>query len=186
MVSGSHSKVLSLTSCASDQFTCNDGLCQAPPAAADTAGDTAPDTAADGEAVPQGGSWAGGYLYVISGFGLHPLGGRDTVRVTFGSPGFSLGCRIVDVSYDYISCLVPDFMRYKGEATKMVVPVTVNLGYDQQEPIKELELMSYTYDDAMTAEAATMTPATITTSETITVGGARFGSAVRVFLRDAF
>ena len=27
LISGSHSKVLSLTSCASHQFTCNDGLC---------------------------------------------------------------------------------------------------------------------------------------------------------------
>ena len=159
-------------------YSCDDGLCVADDVQADL------DVESDGQAAPDGGSWAGGYLYVISGFGLSPFGGKDTVRVTFGEPGYSMGCTIVDVAFDYISCLVPDFTNYKGDSTRKVVPVTVNLGYDQKEPLKELEQLSYTYDDALTSSADSMTPVQITTSEAITVGGSNFGSEVRVFLRD--
>ena len=134
-------------------YSCEDGLCVAD----EVQGDIELDVESDGVAVPDGGSWAGGYLYIISGFGLSPFGGKDTVRVTFGEPGYSMSCAIVDVAFDYISCLVPDFTSFKGDFTRKVVPVTVNLGYDQKEPVKELDQLSYTYDDALTASADSMT-----------------------------
>ena len=87
-------------------YTCEDGLCAAAAAPADLM------IEADAESVPEGGSWAGGYLYVVSGFGLVPFGGLETVTVTFGEAPYSMACAIVDVSFDYISCLVPDFTKY--------------------------------------------------------------------------
>ena len=42
------------------------------------------------------GSWAGGSLYVLSGSGLVPYGGQDTVFVTFGEAPYSLGCTTVE------------------------------------------------------------------------------------------
>ena len=132
----------------------------------------------------ESGSWAGGNLYVLSGSGLVPFGGQATVFVTFGEAPYSMGCTIVEVAFDYISCMVPDFTSYKGDLTEKTVPVTVNLGYDQVAPILENGNITYTYDDSMTASATAMSPSAISTSETITISGENFGSSARVFLRS--
>jgi hypothetical protein len=139
---------------------------------------------AEGENVPEGGSLAGGYLYVVSGFGLVPFGGLETVTVTFGEYPYSMACAIVDISFDYISCLVPDFSQYKGSDTKKIVPVSIYLGYDQLTPVLELEQMTYTFDDDLTPSASSLSPNTITTSELISIGGTNFGTSIQIFLRN--
>merc|ERR1712106_1067281 len=130
------------------------------------------------------GSWAGGNFFVLSGSGLVPFGGQATVFVTFGEAPYSMGCTIVEVSFDYISCMVPDFSTYKsGQASKQV-PVAINLGYDQVSPILDNGNVTYTYDDALTASAETMTPSAVSSSEAVVIGGSNFGASVKVFLRN--
>merc|ERR1712106_1198644 len=130
------------------------------------------------------GSWAGGNLFVLSGSGLVPFGGQATVFVTFGEAPYSMGCTIVEVSFDYISCMVPDFSTYKsGQASKQV-PVAINLGYDQVSPILDNGNVTYTYDDALTASAETMTPSAVSSSEAVVIEGSNFGASVKVFLRN--
>ena len=87
-----------------------------------------------GKSVSTGGSWAGGYLYILAGAGMVPDGGSDTVTVTFGEYPFGKSCAIVETTFEYISCLVPDFTSLKGSDTSKVVPVKINLGYDQLAP----------------------------------------------------
>merc|ERR1712106_837006 len=130
------------------------------------------------------GSWAGGNLFVLSGSSLVPFGGQATVFVTFGEAPYSMGCTSVEVAFDYISCMVPDFSTYKsGQASKQV-PVAINLGYDQVSPILDNGNVTYTYDDALTASAETMTPSAVSSSEAVVIGGSNFGASVKVFLRN--
>eukprot|EP00090_Calanus_glacialis_P017096 TRINITY_DN2671_c0_g1_i4.p1 TRINITY_DN2671_c0_g1~~TRINITY_DN2671_c0_g1_i4.p1 ORF type:complete len:4502 (+),score=1148.36 TRINITY_DN2671_c0_g1_i4:1085-13507(+) len=130
------------------------------------------------------GSWAGGNLFVLSGSGLVPFGGEATVFVTFGEAPYSMGCTIVEVAFDYISCMVPDFSTYKsGQAIKQV-PVAINLGYDQVSPILENGNITYTYDDALTASAEAMSPTAVSSSEPVVIEGSNFGASVKVFLRN--
>merc|ERR1719483_1010979 len=130
------------------------------------------------------GSWAGGNLFVLSGSGLVPFGGQATVFVTFGEAPYSMGCSIIEVAFDYISCIVPDFSTYKsGQASKQV-SVAINLGYDQVSPILDNGNVTYTYDDALTASAETMTPSAVSSSEAVVIEGSNFGASVKVFLRN--
>jgi len=135
------------------------------------------------------GSWAGGNLFILSGSGLVPFGGEATVFVTFGEAPYSMGCTIVEVAFDYISCMVPDFSTYKSGLSTKQVPVTVNLGYDQVEPFLENSArngggnITYTYDDALTASADSMSPSTVSSSEDVVIEGSNFGDSVKVYLR---
>merc|ERR1712106_551167 len=130
------------------------------------------------------GSWAGGNLFVLSGSGLVPFGGEATVFVTFGEAPYSMGCTIVEVAFDYISCMVPDFSTYKASQTSKEVPVVVTLGYDQVSPILENGNITYTYDEALTASAETMSPTAVSSSESVVIEGSNFGASVKVFLRN--
>ena len=62
--------------------------------------------------------------------------------------------------------------------------MSIYLGYDQLTPVLELEQMTYTFDDNLTPSASTLVPATITTSEVISIGGTNFGNSVKIFLRN--
>ena len=133
------------------------------------------------------GSWAGGNLFVLSGSGLLPFGGQQTVMITFGAAPYSLGCTVTDVQFDYISCIIPDFTTYQsGNQTTKEVPVTVGLGYDQTAPVYLAGNLTYTYDQALTSSADSMSPTTVSSSETVVVEGSNFGdgSTVKVFLRN--
>ena len=127
------------------------------------------------------GSWAGGALYVLSGSGLMPFGGKDTVFVTFDN---TMGCSIVDVQFDYISCLVPDYSAYKGALTSKEVSVTVNLGYDQFSPSSSSGNLTFTYDDALTASADSLSTSSVSSSTSVTVSGSNFGTSAKVYLRS--
>ena len=127
------------------------------------------------------GSWAGGALYVLSGSGLMPFGGKDTVFVTFDN---TMGCTIVDVQFDYISCLVPDYSAYKGALTSKEVSVTVNLGYDQFSPSSSSGNLTFTYDDALTATADSLSTSSVLSSTSVTVSGSNFGASAKVYLRS--
>ena len=153
------------------------------------------------------GSWAGGNIFVLTGSGLIPEGGSDTVLVTFGDfPSFS--CSILDVSFDSISCVVPDFSSNKGSKTSMSVPVTLSMGYDSYNPFStgedaqtvnsiqspfgvlqqmstSLQELSYQYTDSLTSTASTMDVSSAVASDVVTVTGNNFGNLVKVFLQKA-
>ena len=57
---------------------------------------------------------------MVSGSGLAPFGGQDTVFVKFGKAPYSMGCTIVNFAFDYISCIVPVFSTYKSDRAMML------------------------------------------------------------------
>lgn len=57
---------------------------------------------------------------MLSGSGLAPFGGQDTVFVKFGKAPYSMGCTIVNFAFDYISCIVPVFSTYKSDRAMML------------------------------------------------------------------
>ena len=128
------------------------------------------------------GSWAGGSLYVLSGSGLLPYGGQETVFVTFAG---TMGCTIVEVKFDYISCLVPDYSAYKAvNMTSKEVSVVVNMGYDQFSPSYDSGNLTFTFDDALTGTADTISTSSVGTAESVTITGSNLGTSAKVYLRS--
>ena len=128
------------------------------------------------------GSWAGGSLLVLSGSGLMPFGGQDTVFVTFGN---TMGCTIVEVKFDYISCLVPDFSAYQAvNMTTKEVSVVVNMGYDQFSPSYDAGNLTFTFDDALTGTAEALSTSSVGTADSVTITGSNLGTSAKVYLRS--
>merc|ERR1711915_771109 len=132
------------------------------------------------------GSWAGGSLFVLSGSGLTPRGGKEAVYVIFGEVGAQKSCAIVDVKYDYISCLVPDFLDLKGVESDMEVPITIEMGYHSENPVVASPL-KYTFKESLLATADTMSPTQVTANTPVTITGTNFGTNaanIKVFARS--
>jgi hypothetical protein len=121
---------------------------------------------------------------VMTGSGLVPHGGPEAVLITFGEGWGAAACTIIDVKFDYISCLVPDYSGNKGPNTETTVTVDVKMGYDGLPPIIAGETIEYTFTDAMTASADSMAPNTVSSVEDVVIEGTNFGAGVKVFLRD--
>jgi hypothetical protein len=133
------------------------------------------------------GSWAGGSLLVLSGSGLIPRGGSEAILVIFGEEGGSQkSCAIVDIAFDYISCLVPDFTDLKGAQTDLEVPVTLQMGYQSEAPTIASPL-KFNYRESLLATADSMSPGAVSGNTEITVTGTNFGSTasdIQVFAQN--
>ena len=128
------------------------------------------------------GSWAGGNILILSGSGLIPEGGQDTVFVTFGEYPYSMGCAIVEVTFDNISCVVPDFSAFKGSKTSETVQVSIALGYNSFSPIIP-EQISYEFKDSLTSSALSMDSSTVVVNDEVQITGSNFNGQVKVYLR---
>ena len=123
------------------------------------------------------GSWAGGSILVLSGTGLIPQGGAQATLVIFGDETIGQkSCAIVDIAFDYISCLVPDFTDIKGAQTDLVVPVSLQMGYLSEAPTMESNL-TFTFRESLMASADVMQPTTVEGTTEITITGTNFGSS---------
>ena len=130
------------------------------------------------------GSWAGGNIYTLTGSGLIPEGGSETVFVTFGDQPYAMGCSIIDVSYTTINCMVPDFTAYKSDQSSKSVNVTVEMGYDSFTPESMVQL-EYEYSDALTSSSNSIDVSSVVANDVVTVSGENFGDNVKVFLTKA-
>ena len=132
------------------------------------------------------GSWAGGSIFVLSGSGLIPQGGAEATLVIFGDETIGQkSCAIVDIAFDYISCLVPDFTDIKGGQTDMVVPVSLQMGYLSEAPTMDSNL-TFTFRESLMATADAMQPTTVEGTTEITITGTNFGSStdeIQIFAR---
>ena len=131
------------------------------------------------------GSWAGGNILTLSGSALIPDGGKDTVTITFGEYPYALGCSVLDVTFNSISCVVPDFSDHKADKTSMSVDITISLGYDAFTPEIVSGQLSYEYSDELTSTALSMDASSAVASDVVTVTGENFGGSVKVFLKKA-
>merc|ERR1719410_1560997 len=95
-----------------------------------------------------------------------------------------MGCTIVDVKFDYISCLVPDYSAYRVvNMTTKEASVVVNMGYDQFSPSYDSGNLTFTFDDALTGSAEAMSVSSVETGDSVTVTGSNLGSAAKVYLK---
>merc|ERR1719483_104165 len=121
------------------------------------------------------GSWAGGSIVTLSGTGLVPRGGKEAILVIFGEVGSQKSCAIVEVQYDYISCLVPDFLDLQGIQTDLDVPISIEMGYQSENPVTASPL-TYKFKTSLLATADLMTPTQVTASTPVTVTGTNLGT----------
>ena len=129
------------------------------------------------------GSWAGGSLFVLTGSGLIPRGGKEAVLVIFGEEGSQKSCAIVDIAYDYISCLVPDFTASQDELT---VPISLQMGYSSQVP-EMAAALTFTFKSSLISTADSMSPTTVQGATDITITGTKLGSSttnIQVFAQS--
>ena len=82
----------------------------------------------------------------------------------------------MDIAFDYISCLVPDFTDIKGAQTELVVPVSLQMGYLSEAPTMESNL-TFTFRESLMATADVMQPTTVEGTTEITITGTNFGSS---------
>ena len=123
------------------------------------------------------GSWAGGSILVLSGSGLIPQGGAKATLVIFGDQtSGQKSCAIVDIAFDSISCLVPDFTDMKGGQTDLTVPVALQMGYLSEAPTMESNV-TFTFKESLMATADAMQPTTVEGATEITITGTNFGSS---------
>ena len=132
------------------------------------------------------GSWAGGSIIILSGSGLIPRGGAQATLVIFGDEtSGQKSCAIVDIGFNYISCLVPDFTDMKAGQTDLTVPVSLQMGYLSDAPTMESNL-TFTFRESFMATADAMQPTTVEGSTEITITGTNFGSStdeIQIFAR---
>ena len=121
------------------------------------------------------GSWTGGNILILSGKGLLPHGGMETVQVIFGEEGFQASCSVISVTYDAISCLVPDYRPFKGIDQEKAVPVAILLGYKQVMPKQATDVI-FTFKDTLLSTATAISTATIIADTDVTITGTNFGS----------
>ena len=121
------------------------------------------------------GSWAGGSILTLSGTGLLPRGEKEAVLVIFGEVGSQKSCAIVDVKYNYISCLVPDFLELKGVQTDLEVPISIEMGYQSENP-ETASPLTFTYKSSLLATVDSMTPTQVTANTPVTITGTNLGT----------
>ena len=133
---------------------------------------------------PLSGSWAGGSILKLTGYGLKPE--DEIVTVNFGESPYQKGCKILEISSTEISCQVPDYKDSRVSSTKSV-SVEIYLSGEMIKPdIDESITMEYTFDDGLTPSSSAVTPSEYQGFTSVSISGSGFGSdasAVDVFLK---
>ena len=133
---------------------------------------------------PLSGSWAGGNMISINGFGLKPA--DEIVTVNFGESPYQKGCKVVSTTSSQITCQVPDYRDSRVSTTK-TVPIEIFLSGDMITPdLAESVTLEYQFDDALTPSSSSVSPSTYEGSIPVSVSGSGFGSditLVDVFLK---
>ena len=131
------------------------------------------------------GSWAGGSILKITGFGLKP--GDDIVTINFGSAPFQKGCNVVEILSTEISCIVPDYRDQKASAEK-VVPMEIYISGNMVVPeFESLMTPEYTFTESLTPSSLDATPDVFSSAVNIDVAGSGFGtdaSKAKVYLKQ--
>ena len=123
------------------------------------------------------GSWTGGNVLILSGKGLLPYGGIETVQIIFGEEFFQASCSVISVTYDAISCLVPDYRPFKGNNQEKEVPIIVTLGYQQLMPY-QVSNATFTFKNSLLSTATAISTSTITAKSEVSITGTNFGTNV--------
>ena len=112
---------------------------------------------------------------MLSGSGLLPEGGADAVIVIFGDVGTQKICTLVDVKFNYISCLVPDFSIFKARENDMEVPISVEMGFLRENPFTT-QTLKFKFMASLLSTIDTMTQHSHAIHTTATITGTNLGT----------
>jgi hypothetical protein len=133
---------------------------------------------------PLSGSWAGGSILMVAGYGLNPADGFVTIN--FGESPYQKGCKIISKTSTEISCLVPDYRDSRVSQTK-TVPIEIYLSGEMIKPDQDdAIILEYTFDDSLTPSSSAVSPSEYQGSVSVSIVGSGFGSdvsSVDVFLK---
>ena len=135
------------------------------------------------EISPKTGSWAGGNVVKITGTGLKSF--DEIIFIDFGEPPYQMGCRVVEVLENVISCIAPDMTSQKS-ADEKSISVTVYIGAEMNEPLNPNNIiLDYTYSSSKTPTVTSVVPEEYTSSQGVQIIGTGFkGDDVKVFVKS--
>ena len=125
---------------------------------------------------PISGSWAGGTIFTINGFGLTPE--DEYITINFGEAPYSKGCKVISSTSKQITCQVPDFRDLKTTTMKKV-SIEIYLSGNMLQPVTDNPL-EYTFDETLTPISSTVSPATYEGSIPVSISGSGFGSDISI------